>query len=102
MIKELSLKEFETEVLKNDKKVLVDFNAEWCGPCQMLRPLLDELAEENEDIAIYSVDIDAEDELAREYNVISIPCLVAFENGKETNRNIGLMSKKKILKLLGE
>ncbi len=102
MIKELSLKEFETEVLKNDKKVLVDFNAEWCGPCQMLRPLLDELAEENEDIAIYSVDIDAEDELAREYNVISIPCLVAFENGKEINRNIGLMSKKKILKLLGE
>lgn len=102
MIKELSLIEFETEVLKNDKKVLVDFNAEWCGPCQMLRPLLDELAEENEDIAIYSVDIDAEDELAREYNVISIPCLVAFENGKETNRNIGLMSKKKILKLLGE
>ena len=102
MIKELSLKEFETEVLKNDKKVLVDFNAEWCGPCQMLRPILDELAEENENIAIYSVDIDAEDELAREYSVISIPCLVAFENGKETNRNIGLMSKKKILKLLGE
>ena len=58
MIKELSLKEFETEVLKNDKKVLVDFNAEWCGPCQMLRPILDELAEENENIAIYSVDIE--------------------------------------------
>jgi thioredoxin 1 len=102
MIKEIINQDFETEVLKSDKKVLVDFNADWCGPCQMLRPILEELSEETDKIKIVSVNIDDEDELARTYNVISIPCLVAFENGKEFNRDLGVMSKKKILKLLEE
>lgn len=101
MIKDITSPEFEKEVLKADK-VLVDFNASWCGPCQMLRPVLEELAEENENLKIVSVDIDECDDLAHEYEVSSIPCLVVFENGKEKARNIGLMSKKKILKLTGE
>ena len=101
MIKDIVSAEFEKEVLKSDK-VLVDFNASWCGPCQMLRPVLEELAEENENLKIVSVDIDECDDLAREYEISSIPCLVVFENGKEKARNIGLMSKKKILKMMGE
>lgn len=102
MIKEITKSDFETEVLKSDKKVLVDFNAEWCGPCQMLHPILEELSKENENIKIVSVNIDDEEELSEKYSVISIPCLVVFENGEEKKRDFGMMSKKKILKLLGE
>jgi thioredoxin 1 len=101
MIKDIVSSEFESEVL-NKPKVLVDFNASWCGPCQMLRPVIEELAEENEDLNIVSVDVDECADLAERYQVFSIPCLVVFENGEETARNIGLMSKKKILKLMGE
>lgn len=99
MIKELTKNNFEEEVLKSDKKVLVDFNADWCGPCRMLRPILEELTNESYDIV--SVNIDEEDVLAEEYNVSSIPCLVVFENGKEVNRSIGLIPKEEIEKLLG-
>ena len=102
MIKEIGKADFETEVLKSDKKVLVDFNATWCGPCQMFRPILEEFAEENDDIKVVSVDIDNEDELAHEYEVFSIPCLVSFEDGKEVKRNIGIIPKKKILKMFKE
>lgn len=102
MIKEINKADFENEVLKSDKKVLVDFNAEWCGPCQMLHPVLEELSNENENVKIVSVNIDDEEELAEKYEVISIPCLVVFEDGKEVNRDFGMMSKKKVLKLLGE
>lgn len=101
MIKEISSAEFEEAVLKNEK-VLVDFNASWCGPCQMLGEVLNELAAEREDLKIVSVDIDECDDLAEKYAVASIPCLVIFENGKETMRKIGMQSKKKILKMMGE
>lgn len=93
---------FENDVLNFKGKVLVDFNAEWCGPCQALRPILEEAeAELPEGAKILPVDIDEYPELAREYNVASIPCLVLFENGEEVNRYVGLISKKKILKMLG-
>lgn len=100
MIKELTNENFETEVLKNEKKVLVDFNAEWCGPCQMLAPIIKEFAAENEDVKVVSANIDECDEIAAKYKVISIPCLVVFENGEEKAREIGILSKKKIKKLL--
>ncbi len=102
MIKELTKVEFKNKVLENKKKVLIDFNAEWCGPCQMLRPIIEELSEETDDIEFFSVNIDDEEELAEEFDVISIPCLVAFENGKEIKRDLGILSKKKILKLFEE
>lgn len=93
---------FEEEVLKSDKKVLVDFNADWCGPCKMLKPIIDEIAESNDKIKIASVNIDDEDELSEKCNVSSIPCLVLFENGKEIKRNVGFIPKDEIESFIGE
>ena len=93
---------FEKEVLKSDKKVLVDFNANWCGPCRMLRPVLDEISEENNNVKIVSINVDDNEDLAMSYGIMSIPCLVLIENGVETRRSIGLMPKEEIMKFLGE
>lgn len=93
---------FKEEVLDSTKKVLVDFNAEWCGPCRMIAPVLEKIAEENDNIKIVSVNVDNNNELAREYNVFSIPCLVVIKDGKEINRSVGLISKKEIEELIGE
>ncbi len=93
---------FENEVLKSDKKVLVDFNADWCGPCKMLRPTIDEIAESNDSVKIVSINIDDEDELAEQYGVFSIPCLVLFDKGKEVNRSVGLISKDEIESIIGD
>ena len=90
------------KLLKENKKVLVDFNADWCGPCQMLKPTIEELADEKEDIQIVSVNVDDEDILSSEYNVSSIPCLVLFKDGKETKRSVGLVPKDEILEMIGE
>lgn len=93
--------DFEDEVLKYKGRVLVDFYAEWCGPCQALRPILMETeAELPEGAKIVAVDIDEYPEIASGYGVSSIPCLVLFENGEEIDRFVGLISKKKILKML--
>ena len=91
---------FEAEVLNSDKKVLVDFWATWCGPCQMQTPILEEIASEVKTRKIVSVNIDAQPELAAAYKVASIPCLVYFKDGEEVDRRIGLTSKLDILKLL--
>ena len=93
---------FEKEVIKSDKPVLVDFNATWCPPCQALHPILEEMAEESEDYKIVSVDIDYEDALAEQYEVSSIPCLVVFKDGEEVDRKIGLQPKKRLIKMLGK
>lgn len=93
---------FKDEVLNSDKKVLIDFNANWCGPCRMLRPVLDEVAREIDNVKIFSINVDNADELAREYGVMSIPCLVLIENGKEIRRSVGLISKDEIKKLIGD
>lgn len=97
-MKVIDIKEenFKDIVLNNEKRVLVDFNADWCGPCKMLRPILDEIAKTNDDVEIVSINIDDNEELAKEYGVMSIPCLVLFEKGKEIDRSVGLIPKKKI------
>lgn len=93
---------FEEVVLKSKEIVLVDFNADWCGPCQMLKPIIEELAEKRNDVKIVSVNVDDEDLLAEEYGVSSIPCLVVFKDGKEINRNVGFIQQEEIESLLGE
>ena len=93
---------FDTEVLQSDVPVLVDFNATWCPPCQALHPILEEMAENADNYKIVTVDIDDEEELAEKYEVSSIPCLVAFKGGEETDREIGLKPKSKLLKMVGK
>ena len=77
---------FEEEVLKSEKPVLIDFYADWCGPCKMLSPIIDEIAEENSDIKVVKVNVDDSQDLAMKYQVMSIPTLVVIKNGKEINR----------------
>ena len=93
---------FESEVLNSEIPVLADFNAGWCGPCKMLKPMVEELAEERTDVKFVSINIDDEDELADDYDVSSIPCLVLFKGGQEVNRSVGLIPKDAIVDLLGE
>ena len=99
---EINSKNFESEVLNSDKVVLADFNAQWCGPCKMLKPIIDSIAEERKDIKVVSIDIDEEDELAEKYEVFSIPCVVVFKNGEEVKRSVGLKPKQEILNLIGD
>ena len=91
---------YQEEVLKADKTVLMDFWASWCGPCQMLSPVVDALAEEREDIKVVKVNTDEVPLLAQEFRVMSIPTLVVMKNGEETNRSIGVISKEEIEQLL--
>lgn len=92
---------FKEEVLDYKGMLLVDFYADWCGPCKMLRKVLDEIVLENDNYKIVSVNVDSEDELALEYNIMSIPCLILFKDGKEIKRSVGLRSKSEILDLFG-
>ncbi len=91
---------FEEEVLKSDKTVLVDFYADWCGPCKMLSPVVEAVANENEDIKVVKVNVDDEQELAIKYQVMSIPTLVVIKNGEVANKSVGLVSKSQILNLV--
>lgn len=97
---EVNKDNFEEEVLKSDKKVLVDFWADWCGPCKMLSPVIDKLAEELEDVKVCKVNVDIEPTISIEYNIMSIPTLIVFENCVEVNRSVGLVSKEEVLALL--
>lgn len=99
---EMKKNNFDEEVLNSDKKVLVDFYAEWCGPCKMIRPILEDIAENDAAVKIASVNVESEEELAEKYDVSSIPCLILFEGGKEILRNVGLMSKDDIKRMIGE
>ena len=91
---------FENEVLKSDKKVIVDFYADWCGPCQMVAPILEEIAKEKPDIKVGKVNVDEENGLAMKYKVSSIPFLAVFENGALKNQSVGFQGKEKILEML--
>ena len=91
---------FEQEVLNSTQKVLVDFWAPWCGPCRMLAPVVDEVAEEREDIKVCKINVDEEPELAIKYGIATIPTLLVFENGKTVNKSLGVQPKFHILDML--
>ena len=88
------------EIKKNDKAVLIDFYANWCGPCKMLSPIIDEIAEEREDIIVGKVNVDSEPELAEKFGVFSIPTLVILKNGEVVHQSAGPRPKAQILNLL--
>lgn len=87
---------FEEEVLKSDKTVLIDFYADWCGPCKMLSPIIESVANENEDIKVVKINVDNAQDLAIEYQVMSIPTIVVIKDGQEVNRTVGVVSKSQI------
>ena len=91
---------FEQEVMRSDKPVLIDFFATWCGPCRMVSPLVDEIAQQRSDIKVCKVDVDDQGELASRFGVSSIPMLVVMKNGKVTAKSVGAMPKEDILALV--
>lgn len=96
----LTTETFEKEVLQAGEPVLVDFWAPWCGPCQMLLPVIEELADEVKDAKICKVNVDEQQALAERYGVMTIPTLIVFENGQVKEKSIGVIPKEKILKLI--
>lgn len=93
---------FESEVLKSDEPVLIDFWASWCGPCKMMSPVIDEIAEEVSGIKVGKVNVDEQGELAQAFNVSSIPTLVVVKGGEITAVSIGYKPKEEVIKLLDE
>ena len=93
---DLTKENFQAEITKSDKPVLVDFWAVWCGPCQMMAPILHELAAEMPDVQIGKVNVDEQMDLARQFRVVSIPTLIIFKNGQEVQRMVGVTSKEEL------
>ena len=91
---------FHQEVLNSEKPVLLDFFASWCGPCRMVGPILDEIAEEREDIKVCKVDIDEQPELASRYRIMSVPTLMVLKNGHIMDQSIGAKPKHQILAMV--
>jgi len=98
-IHQLTTDQFEKEVLQSDVPVLVDFYADWCGPCKMMTPIVGELAGEKADAKFFKVDIDHNRELAKQYRVMSIPTFVVFKNGEVHSRAMGVKSKDELLSM---
>jgi len=96
----LTSENFKQEVLDSEKPVLVDFWASWCGPCRMIAPIIDQIAEEHEEFKVAKVDIDAQPEIASQFNVVSIPTLIVFRDGQPAEKAVGARPKAQILALM--
>lgn len=96
----ININNFQSEVLNSKKKVLLDFWAPWCGPCRMVVPIVEEIADERPDIKVGKVNVDEEAELASQFGIMSIPTLVVIENGKIVNQTMGAKPKDEILAML--
>lgn len=97
----LTAENFDQEVLSSDKPVLVDFWASWCGPCKMLSPVVDEIAEEVTNVKVGKINVDEQPELAGRYRVMSIPTLILFKDGKAVDTSVGVKPKKAIMNMIG-
>lgn len=91
---------FEKEVLNSEKTVVIDFYAEWCGPCKAYSPIVESVAEENEDIKVVKIDIDSAQDIAMNYRVMSIPTTVIIKKGQEVDRAVGMISKSELLEMV--
>lgn len=100
-VKHIGKEQFEEVVLNSPKKVFVDFYADWCGPCQMLAPVVEELSSKMEDVEWVKINVDEQQELAVKYNIMSIPALFVFENGKPVATHVGYASEAEIVNMLG-
>ena len=100
MAKKLTNQNFQQEVLNSSQPVLVDFYATWCGPCKMLSPVIEELSQEASGYSVGKVDVDAEPALAAQFNIMSVPTLMVFENGKVSAVSAGYRPKEQILEMI--
>ena len=96
----ITMNNFQNEVMNSDKPVLLDFWAPWCGPCRMVSPVMEEIAGERTDIKVGKINVDEQQELAAKFNVMSIPTLVVMKNGKIVSRSVGARPKKDVLAML--
>ena len=99
-VKVITKDNFDAEVLKETKPVLLDFWASWCGPCRMVSPIIDEIANERADLKVGKVNVDEQPELAAKFGVMSIPTLIVFKNGEEIDRSVGALPKARLQALL--
>ena len=97
---EVNDKNFEREVLKSDIPVLVDFYANWCGPCKIFSPIVAEVAKEREDVKVVKVNVDEAQETSLKYQIMSIPTLIFIKEGKEANRSVGIINKSELLNFI--
>ena len=100
MIKKIDSENFESEILNFSGTALVDFYADWCGPCKMIAPIIEEIANEQSDIVVGKINVDNTPELAIKYGVSSIPTIIIFKNGQEDKRIIGFREKEALLEAL--
>ena len=96
----ITMENYQTEVVASDKPVLLDFWATWCGPCRMIAPTVEEIAAERSDIKVGKVNVDEQAELAAAFGIVSIPTLIVLKNGKVTNQLVGVRPKEEILRML--
>ena len=98
----ITLENFESEVLKSDKPVLVDFWATWCGPCRMLLPIIEEIASEEHDFKVGKINADEQPELVNQFKIRTIPTLMVFKNGEVVNKHTGVIPKEEVIRLVNE
>ena len=100
MVEKIYSEDFTSKVIKSPNTILVDFFADWCGPCKMLAPVLDELSTSNPEIDFYKINVDENQDIANAFEISSIPCLIIFKDGEEVDRAVGFKSKQQLQEIL--